>query len=118
MNSIAYEQLKINLATLRLNKIETILDNYIEKVVREKTSFLDAFSYLIEIEKTAQDDKSLIMRTSVAGFPFRKTLEQYDFNYQPSIDKELIDQLQTGNFIHKQENIILLGPPKTVTYCP
>lgn len=111
MNSIAYEQLKTNLATLKLNKIETILDNYIEKVVREKTSFLDAFSYLIEIEKTAQDDKSLIMRTSVAGFPFRKTLEQYDFNYQPSIDKELIDQIQTGSFIHKQENIILLGPP-------
>lgn len=111
MYSITYEQLKNNLSALRLNKIATVFDNYLEKIIKEKISFLDAFQYLVELEKTAQDDKSLIMRTNVAGFPFRKSLEQYDFSYQPSIDKELIEKLQTGNFIYEQENIVFLGPP-------
>lgn len=111
MNSLQYEQLKNNLNILKLNKIENILDNYLERIVKEKINFVEAFSHLIEIEKTAQDEKSLIMRTNVAGFPFRKTLDQYDFNYQPSIDNDIINQLQTGSYIHNQENIILLGPP-------
>jgi DNA replication protein DnaC len=111
MNSIQYEQLKNNLSILKLNKIGNILDNYLERVIKEKINFTEALSYLVEIERTAQDEKSLIMRTNVAGFPFRKTLDQYDFDYQPSIDKEVIDHLQTGSFVHNQENIILLGPP-------
>ncbi|MCE3238138.1 MAG: putative transposase orfB for insertion sequence element [Gammaproteobacteria bacterium] len=111
MNAIQYEQLKNNLNLLKLHKIENILDNYLERIMKEKISFIEAFSYLMEIEKTAQDEKSLIMRTNVAAFPFRKTLDHYDFDYQPSIDQAVIDQLQTGSFIHRQENIILLGPP-------
>ena len=111
MHAISYQRLKNNLRDLKLNKIEIILDNFIERVVKEKMSFIDAFEYLIEIEKNAQDDKSLIMRTNVAGFPFRKTIDNYDFSYQPSIDVDLIKNLQTGSFIDKQENIILLGSP-------
>jgi len=111
MDAICYQQLRDNLKILKLNKIETILDNYLERISKDKINFIDAFRYLIEVEKTAQDEKSLIMRTNVAGFPFRKTIDQYDFDYQPSIDKETIHQLQTGRFIYNQENIILLGPP-------
>src|SRR4029078_12320621 len=87
MNSIQYEQLKNNLNLLKLNKIGNILDNYVERVIKEKISFLEALGHLVEMEKTAQDEKSLIMRTNVAAFPFRKTIDQYDFDYQPSIDK-------------------------------
>ena len=45
------------------------------------------------------------------GFPFRKTLEEYDFDFQPSIDSAVINELRTGRFIHNKENIVLLGPP-------
>lgn len=111
MNVLAYERLKENLLSLKLHKTEMILDNFVEKIIKDKTSFVEALAQLIELEKTAQDEKSLIMRTNVAAFPFRKTISQYDFNYQPSIDKELIDQLRTCKYIEALENVILLGPP-------
>jgi len=44
------------------------------KECKEKINFTDALNYLVAIEITAQDEKSLIMRTNVAGFPFRKIL--------------------------------------------
>lgn len=111
MSLISQERLYANLEALKLNTIKTILDNYAERVVKAKIPFIEALDYLIDQEKTAQEDQSLAMRTNVAGFPFRKTLEQYDFTYQPSIDLETINELRTTRFIHNKENVVLLGPP-------
>lgn len=51
------------------------------------------------------------MRTSLARFPFVKTLEVFDFNYQPSLDKKQIQSLASCHFIEHGENIVILGPP-------
>ena len=51
------------------------------------------------------------MRTSLARFPFVKTLEAFDFSYQPALDKKQIQTLATCRFVETGENIILLGPP-------
>jgi DNA replication protein len=46
-----------------------------------------------------------------SGFPFRKTIDDFDFSFQPSIDRSLIDELMTLRFIHNMENVVFLGPP-------
>lgn len=81
MQQLVYEKLN----SLKLYKITNVLDNYLERAVKEKISIIEALDYLIEIEKIDQDEESLLMRTNVAGFPFRKTKEGFDFSYQPSI---------------------------------
>jgi len=43
--------------------------------------------------------------------PFRKTFEQFDFGFQPSIDEKQIRELRTLRFVHEASNVILLGPP-------
>lgn len=111
MTQLAYERLHSNLKILKLNRISTILDNYLERAEKNKHSLIDCLDFLIEEERIRQDEQSLGMRTNVAGFPFRKTFEQYDFSFQPSIDMETINDLKTARFIHNKENIILLGPP-------
>ena len=51
------------------------------------------------------------MRHVNAGFPFRKTMEEFDFPFQPSIDKSVINDLMTLRFVHNHENVVFLGPP-------
>lgn len=51
------------------------------------------------------------MRTRLAGFPYLKTVEDFDFSFQPSIDKKRIKELSTLRFISGGENIVFLGPP-------
>lgn len=45
------------------------------------------------------------------GFPFRKTLKEFDFKFQPSVDKKLLEELATLRFVHNAENVVFLGPP-------
>jgi DNA replication protein DnaC len=50
------------------------------------------------------------MRTRLARFPFVKSLETFDFSYQPSLDKKQIQTLATCHFLEHGENVVLLGP--------
>lgn len=111
MSAITYERLYANLDRLKLTKIATVLDNYLERANKENISIIEVLDYLIETERTHKDETSLIMRVNVAGFPYRKTLEEFDFKFQPSIDIKTINELRTTRFIHNKENVILLGPP-------
>ena len=45
------------------------------------------------------------------GFPIKKTLDDFDFSFQPSIDKRQIDELATMRFLENGENVVFLGPP-------
>lgn len=107
----SYERLTQNLEVLKLTKISELLDNYLERATKEDISLTEALDYLINEERCFKDDKSLIMRTNVAGFPFRKTFEQFDFDYQPSIDMKTINDLRTMRFVENGENVLFLGPP-------
>ena len=48
-----------------------------------------------------------------ARFPARKTLEEFDFTFQRSVKKQVIEHLGQLDFLHAKENVILLGPPGT-----
>lgn len=51
------------------------------------------------------------MRLAMARFPFQKTLERFEFTFQPSIDAKVIRELATGRYREHGENVLLLGPP-------
>lgn len=106
-----YEEVKANLLALKLNRTHQLLDNYIQRAEKESRSLLEALHDLLEAEKNHKDATSLEIRTKVAGFPSRKTFEQFDFGFQPSIDLKTINDLRTMRFVHQSENVIFLGPP-------
>jgi len=70
--------------------------------------FLDE---LLSSEKMERRRKSGEMRLKLSKLPHRKTLEDFDFSFQPSIDKRQVDELATLDFAKRAENVILLGPP-------
>ncbi len=57
-----------------------------------------------------KDKRASIANVKVAGFPFEKELNDFDFSFQPSINKNEIMDLATLRFIEQQENILFLGP--------
>jgi DNA replication protein DnaC len=56
-------------------------------------------------------DRGHKIRIKFARFPFIKTIEQFDFSFQPTLDKRKIEEAFTLKFIENRENILFLGPP-------
>ena len=111
MSNLAYERLHANLAKLKLNTVGTILDNYLEIAAKEGKTTMEVLDYLIDQEKHAKDASSRETRMKLAGFPVKKRLEDFDFEFQPSIDKAVISDLALLRFIYNAENVVFLGPP-------
>ncbi len=51
------------------------------------------------------------VRLKQARLPWVKTLEQFDFTFQPGIDRKVVRELAGLAFVERSENVILLGPP-------
>lgn len=111
MSNLAYERLHANLVKLKLNTVSTILDNYLEIAAKEGKTTMEVLDYLIDQEKHAKDASSRETRMRLAGFPAKKRLEDFNFEFQPSIDKTVISDLALLRFIYNAENVVFLGPP-------
>lgn len=111
MNNFTYERLHNNLHFLKLDAIEAILDNYLELAAKDSKTTMEVLDYLLEQERKNRDAAAIDRRMKCAAFPIIKTLEKFNFNFQPSIEKSVIEDLATLRFIHNAENLVLLGPP-------
>lgn len=111
MNNFTYERLHNNLQYLKLNTIEDMLDNCLEVAARDNKTTMEVLDYLFEQERKYREAVAVERRMKSAGFPVKKTLEEFDFEFQSSIDKKVIEDLATLRFIHNAENVVLLGPP-------
>ena len=111
MSQLEYERFHHNLKLLDLITFESILDNYLEMAVRDCKSTIDILDYLVAQEVQGKEVRSLELRMRLAGFPVKKRLGDFDFKFQPSIDKASIKEIASMKFIHNAENVVFLGPP-------
>lgn len=109
MNRI--EQLQEQMRRLKLQRIAEELPLLVEEASKKEMSYTDFVSELVSRELTAKKERHMQMKTTMARFPFHKTLESFDFKFQPSIEPKVIRELATGRFIDNSENALLLGPP-------
>jgi DNA replication protein DnaC len=111
MNPAQLERLREQLTRLRLLKSRERLDALLQEAAAKDLSYVDFLDQVLSEEVTAKAEKNITMRTSLARFPFVKSLEVFDFTYQPSLDKKQIQQVATCHFIEHGENLVILGPP-------
>ena len=104
-----HERVHEYLNRLGLSVTEQIIDNYLES--SGDRPFMEILVHLLEQETKNLRSRKVEMRLNYSGIPFRKTLDQFDFSFQPSIDKRVMDDLMTMRFIHNSENVVFLGPP-------
>ena len=106
-----YTKLINNLEELKLEKIKENLDIYIDLINNKKKDIVDALYELTNLEMKLRDEKIIYGCVRTAGFPFHKTFEDFDFSFQPTLNKENILDFKNLRFIENQENIIFVGTP-------
>ena len=109
MNS--YNALINNLEDLELNRIREHLDSYIDMVTEGSKALIDALYELSELEMGFRREAVIKGNVKVANFPFLKEINEFDFGFQPAIDKAKIMDFMSLRFLERNENIIFCGSP-------
>ena len=105
-----YKQVINNLQKLKLDKMCTCLSTYLTEIDKNNISFLDALFYLTQKEIEFKEERASEFNIRIAGFPFIRTLDEFEFDFQPSINKNEMLDLATVKFIEEKKNILFLGP--------
>ena len=111
MNAPLYERVQGHLTRLKLPRMAECLDTLAEQAAKHEWTYLDFLDHMLEAEVTARSERNMAMQTKLAHFPFLKTLDLFEFAFQPSISERQIQELATLRFVANGENILLLGPP-------
>lgn len=104
-----YNKLLNNLEVLKLDKTRNYLPNYLETIASKDIPFVDALLDLTEKEIEFKNERASKIQVAVSAFPFEKGLSDFDFDYQPSINKKQIYDLATLRFLENKENILFYG---------
>lgn len=105
--------LDTRLRRLRLGHVAQAFEAQNTESIRQKHSFLEFLGALVDGELAARENKGLMKRIKSARFPVTKTLEEFDFDFQPKLDVRLVKSLASCDFVEKRENVILVGQPGT-----
>jgi DNA replication protein DnaC len=108
---VSLSHIQENLRNLRLYRIQERLETALEEAAKNNVSYTDFLDEILSQEVASKQEKNIALRTALAKFPYVKTLETFDFAFQPSIDKKRIKELAECRFIANGENVIFLGPP-------
>lgn len=96
---------------LNLNGIASSYKQVAERINRSHGTFYDYLQNILEKEMGYKEDHRVERWIQNARFPYKKTLHEFDFSFQPNIDRRQINDLASCRFIDEGKNIIFLGPP-------
>ena len=111
MSTPLLERLQQHCHRLRLYQVEQELTARLEQAAKWELSYADFLDELLALEVGSKTEKHHQMRIAMARFPFQKTLESFDFKFQPSIEVKLMRELAGGRYMASGDNVLLLGPP-------
>ena len=111
MNEHGYQHLQAILERLKLTRVPERLDQLAEEAAKESWTYVEFLDRVLDIEVSARVERDVTMKTRLARFPFVKTLDQFDFSFQPALNEAQMRELATARFVAHGENILLLGPP-------
>jgi DNA replication protein DnaC len=106
-------ELASKLAELKLAGIKKTYETRNKEAIERKLSYVEFLSLLLEDETRNREANGIKKRVASSHLPNGKTLDTYDFSFQPKINKKLIFDLATCGFMEKKENIIFMGQPGT-----
>ncbi|OOC44856.1 IS21-like element helper ATPase IstB [Thermosipho sp. 1074] len=106
-----YIKLQNNLEELNLINMKNNLDKYINLINSGEKSIVEALYELSELELKAKEKRAIASVVKVANFHFLKGTEDFDFSFQPGINKQQILDLKSLRFVENNENILFVGTP-------
>jgi len=104
-----YQQLLQNLEYLKLKQMTLHLNEVIDFSVNNQLSFIDTLIKLTNYEIDVREQNMTQAMVKVGAFPHRKEITDFDFDFQPSINRQQILDFLTLRFLDENENIVFLG---------
>ncbi len=108
---LTYARVQGHLQRLRLPRMAAAVDSVAEAAAAQNWTYLAFLDQLLDQEISARYDREVAMKTKLAHFPFIKTLDEFDFAFQPSLQERQVRELSSMRFVAHGENVLLLGPP-------
>src|SRR5262252_4780388 len=111
MSAVVHGRVIEQLTQLRLRYVAERLDAVLSEAARTEPTYLDFLDSLLRHEVDAKQRTRVAMGLKIAHFPTVKTLDEFDFKFQPSVDQRLVRELATGRFLAQTENVLIFGAP-------
>jgi DNA replication protein DnaC len=111
MTDTLYARVQAALSSLQLTTIGQHLDDLTQQAATHNWSALEYLDQLTQLEVCARFERDVQRKMRQARLPFFKTLDQFDFAFQPSVNERQIRDLVSLRFIANTDNVLFLGPP-------
>ena len=109
--ALPYFEVQEYLGQLKLNQVLSALDRLAEEAAQGQWSYIEFLGKLLEEEMVARQEQRLAVKQRLAHFPWVKTLDQFEFAFQPSVEENKIRELATMRFVERADVILFSGPP-------
>lgn len=106
---INYNKLLNNFGTLKLDEMKNYYPTCLSNIKDKDITITDVLYDLTEKEIAFRNERASKIQVTVSAFPFEKEVKDFDFSYQPSINKNQILELETLRFLENKENILFVG---------
>ena len=110
-DTLVLDRIESNLTRLRLPRIREILQAGIKLAEEQGISYLRFLDDLLEEEVAQKEQRRIETTLKISGLPFIKSIDEFDFTFQPKLDRQKVMSLFDLTFIRQQGNIIVLGSP-------
>lgn len=104
-------ELPVLLEKLKMDHLELQLDAVCEQAAAKELDYKTFLAQALETEWQGRYQRGIETRLRQARFPWIKTIEQFDFGFQPSLDKRQVRELAGLSFVERAHNVVILGPP-------
>jgi hypothetical protein len=111
MSQPTYERLVTQLDRLGLWRVKESLPEALQSAEQKGPGYAAFLDRLLEEEIAAREERRIKNALRLSGLPFLKTLDSFDFAFQPSLDRAQVMDLASLTFLAQRQNVLLLGPP-------
>jgi len=110
-DTLILERIQANLKRLRLARIAQVLEDIVKEAQEQGKSYLAFFDLLLEEEVAYKEQRRVETALKTSALPFIKSIDEFDFTFQPKLDRQKVMTLFDLTFIRQMGNAIFLGPP-------
>ena len=111
MSTLTADRIRSHATRLGLAHLTDTLTELVERAEAGQMGYLDFVDLLLEEEVGLREGRRFRNALKLSGLPHHKTLDQFDFAFQPGLDAPKIKDLATREFVKAKSNVALLGPP-------
>ena len=108
---IPLDTLAHQLTALGLEHAATALPELVETATRERLDPTAFLGRILTRQLERKDERRIATMLTLSGLPGGKTLDDFDWSFQPKADRRQLDALATCSFVREKQNVLFLGPP-------